>query len=25
VTPFMKTLHSDPRWPVLLAKIGLAD
>jgi serine/threonine protein kinase/Flp pilus assembly protein TadD len=25
ITPFMKTLHSDPRWPVLLKKIGLAD
>ena len=25
VTPFLKSLHSDPRWPVFLKKIGLAD
>ncbi len=23
--PFLKNLHSDPRWPVFLKKIGLAD
>jgi serine/threonine protein kinase/Flp pilus assembly protein TadD len=25
VHPFLKSLHSDPRWPVFLQKIGLAD
>jgi serine/threonine protein kinase/Flp pilus assembly protein TadD len=25
VNPFLKSLHSDPRWPVFLEKIGLAD
>jgi len=25
VQPFLKSLHSDPRWPVFLKKIGLAD
>lgn len=25
VGPFMKSLHDDPRWPVLLRKIGMAD
>ncbi len=23
--PLLRSLHSDPRWPVLLAKVGLAD
>jgi eukaryotic-like serine/threonine-protein kinase len=25
VHPFLRNLHSDPRWPVLLKKIGLVD
>jgi tetratricopeptide (TPR) repeat protein len=25
VSPFLRSLHSDPRWPVFLKKIGLAD
>jgi len=25
VATFLKSLHSDPRWPVFLKKIGLAD
>jgi len=25
VSPFMTSLHDDPRWPALLRKIGLAD
>jgi len=25
VHPFLRNLHSDPRWPVFLKKIGLAD
>ena len=24
ISPFFKNLHSDPRWPVFLKKIGLA-
>jgi serine/threonine protein kinase/Tfp pilus assembly protein PilF len=25
VHPFLKSLHADPRWPMFLKKIGLAD
>jgi serine/threonine-protein kinase len=25
ISPFLKSLHADPRWPVFLAKLGLAD
>jgi TolB-like protein/cytochrome c-type biogenesis protein CcmH/NrfG len=25
VDPYLRSLHSDPRWPVFLAKIGLAE
>jgi len=23
--PFLASLHSDPRWPAFMARIGMAD